>query len=561
MPMNPASPSTAGAVPWPPDVAERYVAEGLWKGEALTTRLLAVADATPDAEALVDGDVRLTYCELLARVDGAALRLRGLGLVRDDRVLVQLPNSWEFVVLTLALLRLGIIPVMALTAHRRHELSYLADLAEVRAIAVPDRIKDFDHEQLAHEIAAGCPTLEHVVVAGADPRPGGIALTPLLAPAPDLGAARAELDALAPDSRSVALMILSGGTTGLPKLIARTHDDYACYVDSSAVAFGFTPDSVYLAVLPFGHNYPLSGILGTLRSGGTVVVAPSPSPEDALGAIAAERATTTAVVPAIVVRWMEYREAHPHHDLSSLRSLTIGAARLQDQLVRQVGALFDCVLQQGYGMAEGLTNLTLLDDPFEVTCNTQGRPITTADELRVVDESGVPVAAGAVGELLTRGPYTVRGYYRAPEHNERAFTPDGFYRTGDLVRVRRDGYVVVEGRVKDVVNRGGEKVSAEEVEGFAYELDSVEMAALVAMPDRVLGERNCLYVVPRPGAAVTLRDVVEVMERAGVARFKLPERLVVVDAMPRTPIGKIDKKALRADITGRMDAERDSAAA
>ncbi|KFZ80003.1 Triostin synthetase I [Amycolatopsis sp. MJM2582] len=554
MPSKPVQPSRAGTVPWPADLVERYVAEGHWKGQALASRFVAAADATPDVEALTDGDFRLTYAELLSRVDGAAQRLRALGLRPDDRLLVQLPNGWEFVVLTLACFRLGVIPVMALIQHRRHELSYLAELSEARAIAVPDRVKDFDHQELAAGIAAGAETIEHVIVAG-DVRDGHVDLRALCAPASDPAAARAELDALTPDPRSVALLILSGGTTGLPKLIARTHDDYACYVDGSADAFGFDASSVYLAVLPFGHNYPLSAILGVLWAGGRVVVSPSPSPRDSLGAIEAERATVTSVVPAIVVRWLEYREADKHHDLSSFKVLTLGAARLQDQLVRQISSVFGCTLQQGYGMAEGLTNLTRLDDPFDITCDTQGRPINPADELRVVDPDGNPVPPDEQGELITRGPYTIRGYYRAPEHNERAFTPDGWYRTGDVVRLRPDGYVVVEGRTKDVINRGGEKIAAEEVESFAYQLDSVEMAASVAMPDPVLGERGCLYVVPTPGTSVALQDVIDVMETAGVARFKLPERLVIVDAMPRTPIGKIDKKVLRADIARRLEEE------
>lgn len=542
-------------VPWPEEVAARYVAQGYWQQCALGEYLVTAAEATPDAVALVDGELRLTYRELLARVDGAAHRMRDLGLRPDDRIIIQLPNGWEFVVLTFACFRLGVIPVMALPAHRRHELSFLADLAAARAIAVVDTIKDFDHQALAHTIAAGADTVEHVFVAGTDVGSGSVDLRMLLSPAQDAAAARASLDEMTPDSRAVALMLLSGGTTGIPKLIARTHDDYGCYVSRTVQVCEFGSDSAYLAVLPFGHSFTLGCILGVLRGGGRLVVS-SPAPQAALATIERDRVTDTAVVPAIAARWLEYRRSTPGLDLDSLRVMLVGGDRLPDQLALQVGPMLGCTLQQGYGMAEGLVNLTRLDDPPAVTCHTQGRPICADDELLVVDEQGEPVEPGEPGELLTRGPCTVRGYYRAPEHNARAFTQDGWYRTGDIVRLRPDGNLVVEGRDKDMINRGGEKISAEEVESFAYRLDGVKMAAAVGMPDPVLGERVCLYVVPNAGAQVRLAGVIDVMVRAGTAHFKQPERLVLVESLPTTAIGKTDKKALRADIAGRLSQER-----
>lgn len=206
-------------------------------------------------------------------------------------------------------------------------------------------------------------------------------------------------------------------------------------------------------------------------------------------------------------------------------------------------------------MAEGLLNYTRLEDPEDVICTTQGRPMCDDDEILVVDELGNPVPEGTPGVLLTRGPYTPRGYYRAEEQNARAFTEDGWYRTGDIVRLLPDGNLVVEGRDKDMIIRGGENISAEEIENFAYQTPGIARAAAVAMPDDRLGERVCLYVVPEPGHTVTLDDIHHVMERAGIARFKFPDRLVTVPELAATKVGKIDKKALRADITRRLDAE------
>jgi len=212
-------------------------------------------------------------------------------------------------------------------------------------------------------------------------------------------------------------------------------------------------------------------------------------------------------------------------------------------------------VQQVFGMAEGLINMTRLDDPDDIVLTTQGRPVSDADEIAVVDETGQPVADGTPGALLTRGPYTPRGYFRAPEHNTRAFTPDGWYASGDIVIRRPDGNLVVAGRDKDMINRGGEKISAEEIENFAYQVDGVEMAAAVAMPDPKLGERLCLYVTLAAGHRLTLDDIVAVMSNAGVARYKLPERLEILDPLPTTKVGKIDKKTLRDDIRDRLARE------
>ncbi|MEV0407202.1 AMP-binding protein [Actinoallomurus sp. NPDC050550] len=539
-------------------MTERYEAAGYWQGRPLGELVNAVADAAPDAVALVSGSVRMTYRELVRRADGAALRLLGLGLRPDDRIIMQLDNRWEFVVLTLACLRAGILPVMALPAHRRREISHLAERAEARALAVPAGNARFDHQDLARRIRAEQPGVARVLAAGDRPDDDTVDLRALCRPADDPDAARYALDAVAPHGRDVALFLLSGGTTGLPKLIARTHDDYAYNVRRSAEVSGFGPDTVYLAALPISHNFPLGcpGVLGALLSGGRVVVAPSPAPKRVFDLIERERVTVTAAVPAVAQSWLAFQETGPGHDLGSLRVLQVGGARLADEVAVRVRPTLGCGLQQVFGMAEGLLNFTRLDDSDEVVCHTQGRPISPDDEIAIVDLNGRPVPDGTPGVLLTRGPYTPRGYYRADGHNRVSFTDDGWYRTGDIVRRRPDGNLVVEGRDKDMINRAGEKISAEEVENLAYRVPGVALAAAVAMPDPDLGERVCLYVVLQPGARVELAEVRAEMERAEVAPYKLPERLVVVDELPRTNIGKLDKKALRTDLRDRLTDER-----
>jgi 2,3-dihydroxybenzoate-AMP ligase len=548
------NPITDGLVPWPDDIADAYVKAGYWQGRSLGELLWARAELVPDRTAVIDGATELSYADLMERADAAATRLVSLGITSGDRVLVQLPNGWEFVVLTLACLRAGIVPVMTLPGHRRHELGYLAEHAEAVAIAVPDTFRGFDHQALATQLVDEVDSMSLVLVAGASVDKDHTDLRALLAPSADAREDRLRWDRDASKSREVAVFLLSGGTTGLPKLIARTHDDYAYNALCSADVSGFDESTVYLVVLPAGHNFPLAcpGILGALLVGGSVVMLGSPEPARAFEAIERHGVTHVALVPAVAQTWIDHQVERGSHQLATLRVLQVGGARLAEEVARKVRPVLGCTLQQVFGMAEGLLNYTRLDDPEDVIVGTQGRPISPADEVLLVGGNDEPIADGTTGSLLTRGPYTPRGYYRADEHNLRSFTVDGWYRSGDICRWHPSGNLVVEGRDKDMINRGGEKISAEEIENLVYLIPEVAQVAAVAMPDPALGERVCLYVVPREGAEVTLEQVREAMCEREVASYKLPDRLVVVDEIPSTKVGKIDKKALRADIVERM---------
>jgi 2,3-dihydroxybenzoate-AMP ligase len=545
--------TSEGTVPWPAELAAEFRRKGYWEDRALGSYVLDTADRLPDKVALVEGDVRITYSELANRMDAAAERLLQLGLKADDRIMLQLPNGWQFTILTLACFRAGIIPVMALPAHRKYELSFLTELSESRAIAVPDVIKDFDHQTLAEELASSIPSLELILVSGAA-NPLNIRLDEILAPGTDAAGARARLDASAPSPDAPALFLLSGGTTGLPKLITRTHNDYAYNIKATSLPTAVTEDTVYLGTLPASHNFPLAcpGILGILFAGGRVIMLPSPEPRKAFATIEREGVTLSTAVPAVAQRWIEHQEEMGGNQLASLQVIQVGGSRLPNEIAYKVKPVLGATLQQVFGMAEGLINTTRLDDPEDVICTTQGRPVSEADEIRIVDEAGNDLPDGTAGAILTRGPYTPRGYYRAPEANARAFTPDGWYASGDIVERHPDGNLIVQGRDKDMINRGGEKISAEEIESLVYRLEDVTMAAAVAMPDPVLGEKLCLYITVKPGTEVTLEQIQDLLRRTGVAAFKIPEHLVVVDELPTTKVGKINKKDLRADIAERL---------
>ncbi|ANY10557.1 (2,3-dihydroxybenzoyl)adenylate synthase [Pseudonocardia sp. HH130630-07] len=532
-----------GAVGWPAELRERYVAEGYWREETLGGLLTAAVRRHGDATAIVAGDERISYTNLDHRADERARALRALGIAPRDRVVVHLPNTAGFVVTLFALLRLGAVPVLTLPAHRHAEIAHLTALSEAVAYVGPDVVEGFDYRRLGLDVAAEVGSLRHVLVDG-DPIPGTVALATLPAGSED-PLPRA-------DPGQVAVLLVSGGTTGNPKLIPRTHRDYAYNARASAEVCGLTADDVYLSCLPLAHNFPLAcpGLLGTLGVGGQVVLAPVPSPDITLPLVGAERVTVTAMVPPLLRLWVDVVGEHPGGtDLSSLRLVQVGGAKCDETLARRVRPELGAAVQQVFGMAEGLLNYTRLDDPNDLVAVSQGRPLSPADEVRVVNEHGVDVPDGEPGELWTRGPYTLRGYYRAREIDPVAFTPDGFYRSGDVVRRLPGGYLVVEGRIKDVVNRGGENVAATVLEDHVLAHPDVAAAAVLGVPDPNLGEAVCVVLRPVPGVRPPSRRALRsFLSGRGLARFMYPDRVVVREDLPLTAVGKIDKRVLAAEL-------------
>lgn len=531
-----------GFVPWPPDLARYYRDRGWWAGRTLGAELRGWARRSGDRTALVAGDERWTYRDLDARADAVAARLAAGGVRRGDTVVLQLTNTAEFVAVLFGLFRLGARPVVALPAHRRSEIEYFCRFTGATAYLVPEHGDGgFDHRALADEVRAAVPTLRAVLVVGA-PGPGIL----------DSGPARPGEPAPPPeadDPSDVALLLLSGGTTGLPKLVPRTHDDWSYSGRAMAETIPYDRSTVTLVGLPIGHNWTLThGMLATFHAGGTLVLAPSPDPEVAFGLVERERVTDTGLVPGMAMLWMSEAEWTPH-DLSSLRRVAIGGTKLPEEVARAVEPALGCRLQQMFGMAEGLVGFVRDEGPDAMRVRSQGRPISDGDELRVVDEFDRDVAEGGTGELLTRGPYTIRGYFRAPEHDARSFTRDGYYRTGDVVRILPGGFVVFEGRIKDQVNRGGEKIAAEEVENHLHAHPAVRDVLVVGLPDRVLGERCCACVIP-DGDPPTLAGLREFLTARGLAAYKLPDVLETVPEFPLTALGKVSKKLLVEQLAG-----------
>lgn len=535
-------PVLPGFTPWPADLAQRYRSQNLWAGATFGDVLAARAAAAPDRIAVLDTDNRWTYAELHHRSRSLATGLARLEIKQGDRVLVQLPNRAEFVEVIFALFELGALPVFCLPAHRAAELVPIARAAAATAMITSATHQRFDYAALAESVRAEVPSLREIllVLDEGQTAPDG---------ANDIAEFRDEpTDLTGPKSGDVAFLQLSGGSTGIPKLIARTHDDYLYSVRRSAEICELDSDTVYLATLPVAHNFPMSspGILGALWVGGAVAMTPDPTPATAFPLIERFGVTITGLVPPLARLWTERAEAGRTSDLSSLRVLQVGGARCQDELARRIGPALGVTLQQVFGMAEGLVCYTRLDDPIDVVVSTQGRPMSEFDQIAVVDDNGAEVAPGAQGNLITQGPYTIRGYYANPEADARSFTADGWYRTGDIVSVRPDGNLVVAGRAGDWVNRGGEKVSAEELEAHLLEHPDVRDAVIVGTPDPVLGQRICAFVQPAdPAQRPTLTAVRKFVRERGVAAWKMPDAVVVVDQFPETGVGKTSRKELR----------------
>lgn len=537
---------TDGFVTFPAERAVAYRQAGYWTGAPLDSILSNGAATWPDVTAIVDSERSYTFAELDATADLVAARLTALGLRPGDRVLLQLPNTTQFAVAFFGLLRAGVVPVMCLSGHRSAELSHFAGVSGAVGLVITDTAAGFDFRAMAAQLQKDHPALRHVIVDG---DPGGYlpwsALTDPAGDAPTTAPARGDVDPAEP-----ALLLVSGGTTGLPKLIPRTHDDYVYTAVASAQEYLMTSDDTYLVALPAGHNFPLGcpGLLGAMTVGAPTVFTHDPSPENAFALIDKHHVTVTGLVNALAKVWAQACDWEPVLP-TSLRVVQVGGSRMTADEAKFILDNLTGGLSQIFGMAEGMLNFTRPGDPVDVLLHTQGRPMSPLDEMLVVDEHGDAVAPGQEGELLVRGPNTINGYYRAEEANARSFSPDGYYRSGDRVRIFTDGpragYVEVTGRIKDVIHRGGETVSASDLEEHLFAHPGIYAAAAVAMPDEYLGEKICAAVV-FSGKALTLAELNSFLDTRGVSAHTKPDMLAPLPALPKTAVGKVDKKQIIA---------------
>ncbi|MEJ4111844.1 (2,3-dihydroxybenzoyl)adenylate synthase [Corynebacterium kroppenstedtii] len=535
-----------GVIPFPAEREERYRELGLWRDVTLPGALDEAAERYGSDTFVVDRSRSLSFREVAESSRRCGVWLRAQGVCPGDNVLVYLPNSVAWVEVYFGIMRAGARPVMALSSHGRVELAHVARKAGACAIVTTGRVGLTDYGATVRAVEGSLGEDRSV-----DDR--------LMA----VGVIEVAVDGLRPwdecrydgglpraASGDVAVLQLSGGTTGNPKLIPRLHADYEYSSRVAAEVCGLGHGDVMLIVLPVSHNFVQTspGLLGAMAVGATVVLAPDPSPSTGFGLLDSHGVTHVALVPALLLSWMNSVQAG-ESEHAALRTVWVGGAKLSRAVAVRVEGELGCSLQQVFGMAEGLCNYTRLGDDVEVVVGTQGRPLSPEDEVRVVDDAGDPVPDGVEGHLQTRGPYTITGYYRAPEHNCRSFTEDGFYISGDLVVRDARGYLTVTGRAKDIINRAGEKVAPESVENTLLAMPEVHDASVVGVPDDVLGEKIVAYVILRDDCGAdcrpTPRQFVMRVRRSGIAAFAVPDEVRIVDEFPLTGVGKVSKNRQR----------------
>nr|WP_296777009.1 AMP-binding protein [Rhodococcus sp. (in: high G+C Gram-positive bacteria)] len=537
-------------VSYPEDRAAAYRASGVWSADSTGRRFHEVALRHPDRPALISAEGSLTYAELDRRTDAIAAGLIRLGFSRLEPVLFQLTNRQETVLAWYGCVKAGLIPIATLAAHRMHEIRHVS--AAVGAVAhIVEAGMSFDLVSFAEEHADGSDTVRSIITVGS---PDGDLRLEDIGRGMSATAARAAVEAVdaETDPQDVVAFQLSGGTTGAPKVIPRIHAEYWNNALFYARRLGWTADSKVAHLIPIVHNAGIACGLHASHSVGAALVLATADVDSAFDLVERSGATDVLI-------------GHGHYQavLSSrfdrirgqLQRVILSGAKVSADLMDRVDDDEGHWAGQLFGMSEGLLTVTPRSAPREARIRTVGTPVSTEDEVRILEPgSETEVDDGRVGELCCRGPYTIAGYFAAPEHNRIAFTSDGFYRTGDLASISIvDGerYISIEGRIKDLINRGGEKINAEEVEVLLLEHPGVENAAVVAMPDPRLGERTCAYLVAA-AEPLTMNDIQAHLTALGVAKFKWPERLEWVEALPRTNVNKIDKKHLRTDIATKL---------
>jgi 2,3-dihydroxybenzoate-AMP ligase len=542
--------ASSGLVAYPPERARDYRDRGYWGTDSIPTALRAVADVNSDRIALVTPERRISYGELDRRTDQLAVGFLHLGLLPGDAVTLQVDNSAETVEAWYGLLKAGLIPVCTLSSHRHHEIDEIAEMVAARAHIVQWGLPDLDSEAFALEVGDRVLSMQYLITTRA-PAASSNDLVRLEDIGVDLDApkARRTVEALQANIRpdSPAVYQLSGGTTARPKVIPRLHCEYHYNIRARIDRLQLSSTDVMGFVLPLVHNAGVQTSLHTAHLLGATLVISDPNPDVFLPLFIKEGVTRTILPTGFAASIVD----HPDFDVfaAQLDVMAFTLGKVPSMLFDHVTALGTTVIQE-FGMGEGLIMTHAPDDPEASRRETVGYPISAADEVRLIDPDGNEVPVGEAGVLTVRGPYTICGYLNEPGRNAEVFGADGFYDTGDVMVAHfiegRVHYEVAD-RKKDFINRGGEKVNAAEIEMLLLEHPSISEAALVSMPDDKLGERACAFITLR-GPSPTLQGIRAFLEGRGVARFKWPERLEVVDELPKTAVGKIAKNQLRDTI-------------
>jgi len=531
--------------------ADLYNRMRWWLGLTWGDVLDKASDLYPSKVGLVDDDGRLTYQELRQKVDRLALGLIDLGIQPTDRVLIQIPNWCEYVWAFFALEKIGAIPVLLLPRHRETEINYLSQLTTAKAWILPLKYRNVDYRPIIENVMRESSTIEHIITAREAGSSAFLHLEELAG-----NPTQENLSRLAehrPDPMEVAQIMPTGGTTGLPKAAPRTHNSFLCNAEYHSKAWEITSEDTILTIAPVSHAQGMfCGVGGGFINYAKLVLIDSTDPADICRVIEKEKVTAVPTVPALVSRLVNFDDLK-RFDLSSLKKVYAGGAPSGPDLVIAVREKLGCAFVNAFGSSEGTNSMTRLDDDLELICNTVGVKCCPYETYKIIDQDGNELPPNTVGEFVSKGPGIFTGYFGSGDENRKLFTPDGFFRTGDLARIDEFGNITITGRIKDIILRGGENISAIEIENLVSMHEQVESVAVIGMPDKELGERICAYVHTRSGSKeLTFDDIIAFLRSKGTSVLQLPERIVFVDSIPLTKVGKVDKNALREDIRRRL---------
>jgi len=524
------------------------IAQGLWLDRTLNDDLDACLAHCPDKLALTavrveTGEVRrFTYREMAAMADRIAVGLSRLGVVRNDVVAMQLPNWWQFTLTYLACSRIGAVINPLMHIFRERELSFMLAHGEAKVIIVPKVFRGFDHEQMLEGLRGALPSLKQVVVVGGQGANSFEALLsePDWASQPD---APQILSASRPGPDDITQLIYTSGTTGEPKGVLHSANTLMSNIVPYAQRVRLGADDVVLMASPMAHQTGfMYGLMMPVMLRAHVVLQDIWEPKRALELIRAEQVSFTMASTPFLTD-LARTVAETAQAVPTLKTFLCAGAPIPGPLVEQARSVLGTKIVSAWGMSEnGACTLIHLDDDDERAVNTDGCALPGM-EAKVADDSGAELPRGEVGRLLVRGCSNFGGYLKRPQWNNT--DSDGWFDTGDLARMDSAGYIRISGRSKDIIIRGGENIPVVEVEALLYRHPAVAQAAIVAMPDERLGERACAVVVTRPGQTLDFAGMVSFLKEHKLAIQYIPERLEVLEAMPATPSGKIQKFKLR----------------
>jgi cyclohexanecarboxylate-CoA ligase len=529
--------------------------ESIWPNKTILEYLNESIKKSPDKVALIDKKSRYTFEEVGKLVDRVALGLYEFGLRKGDVISFQLPNWNEFVILYLAVTKIGAISNPLIPIYRDREIGYMVKHAEAKMLVVPDEFRGFDYPEMVNRLLPEWPSMEHVFVLGSKV-PSEMKSFSLLVDEPwEEKKDRSILDQFIHDANEINELIFTSGTTGEPKGVMHTHN--TALVSSQALVphLELTTEDIVFMASTFAHQTGfLYGVLLPIIIGGTAVYQDIWNPNEFVELIEKEKITfTTAATPFL--QDLIQVEAIAHYDLSSLRYFSAIGAPIPRAIVKEASEKLPCKIMSGWGQTEnGLVTLTSPTDTVEKLTSTDGKQYSGM-EVKVVDECGNPTPPNIEGSLLTKGPALFVGYLKRMEQTLAEYDGEWFI-TGDQAVMDEDGYIKITGRNKDIIIRGGENIPVAYVENILYEHPDISIAQIVAMPDLRLQEKACAFINMKQGTEpITMESLRVYLEDKGVAKQYWPERVEIIDDFPRTPSGKIQKFRLRQMIEEKLGTE------